>query len=58
MYDNPKDKGDVTIAQDRESAVVPGMPGEAINLDAATYVLPPDKIAGVLIDLVGRARGD
>jgi len=47
-----KEKGAMTIAQDRESAVVPGMPGEAIDLGAATYVLTPDKIVETLGDLV------
>ena len=46
-----KEKGAVTFAQDKESSVVHGMPGEAIRLDAATYVLSPDKIAAVLTDL-------
>ncbi len=44
-------KGAVTIAQDKDSSVVHGMPGEAIKLDAATYILAPDKIAAVLIGL-------
>lgn len=47
-----KEKGAITIAQDQESSVVHGMPGEAINLDAATYVLSPDKIAAALGSLV------
>ncbi|MEW6614367.1 MAG: chemotaxis response regulator protein-glutamate methylesterase [Thermodesulfobacteriota bacterium] len=44
-----KDRGAITIAQDKESSVVHGMPGEAISLGAATYVLPPEKIADALI---------
>jgi two-component system, chemotaxis family, protein-glutamate methylesterase/glutaminase len=48
-----KEKGAITIAQDRESAVVPGMPGEAIDLGAAMYVLTPDKIVEVLDDWIG-----
>ncbi|MBL6985889.1 MAG: chemotaxis-specific protein-glutamate methyltransferase CheB [Methylobacter sp.] len=47
-----KANGAVTFAQDKESSVVHGMPGEAIELGAASYVLPPDKIAAVLSDLV------
>ena len=46
-----REAGALTIAQDRESSVVFGMPGEAISLDAANYVLSPDKIAVVLRDL-------
>ena len=46
-----REKGAITFAQDKESSVVHGMPGEAIRLDAATYVLAPDKIAAVLADL-------
>lgn len=46
-----KDKGAITIAQDEESSVVHGMPAEAIKLDAATYVLPPEGIADFLAAL-------
>ena len=46
-----KEKGAVTFAQNKESSVVHGMPGEAIKLNAATYVLAPDKIAAVLTSL-------
>jgi two-component system chemotaxis response regulator CheB len=49
-----KDKGAITIAQDRESSVVHGMPGEAIELGGATHVLAADNIADVLITLVNR----
>lgn len=49
-----KEKGAVTIVQDEESSVVFGMPGEAIRLDAATLVLPPDKMAETLRALVKR----
>ena len=47
-----KDQGAVTIVQDRDSAVVHGMAGEALRLDAATYVLPPQEIAAALTQLV------
>ena len=44
-----KDRGALTIAQDRATSVVHGMPGAAISLGAATYVLPADRIAPALI---------
>ena len=47
-----RDKGAVTIAQDRDSSLVYGMPGEAVALGGAKYVLPGDKIADALIGLV------
>jgi len=47
-----KEQGAVTFAQDKDSSVVHGMPGEAIKLDAATYILAPEKIAAVLAGLV------
>jgi two-component system chemotaxis response regulator CheB len=43
-----KDRGAITIAQDKESSIVHGMPGEAISLGATTYVLPPEGIAQAL----------
>ena len=46
-----KEQGAVTFAQDKESSVVHGMPGAAIELDAATLVLPPEKIAATLASL-------
>ncbi|PIV07029.1 MAG: hypothetical protein COS57_01250, partial [Syntrophobacterales bacterium CG03_land_8_20_14_0_80_58_14] len=46
-----KEKGAVTIAQDRESSVVYGMPGEAAAINAASFVLPPAKIAEFLSGL-------
>ncbi|GFO56638.1 chemotaxis response regulator protein-glutamate methylesterase [Geomonas sp. Red276] len=46
-----RDKGGITVAQDRESSVVFGMPGAAVALGAARYVLPPDGIVRLLIRL-------
>ncbi len=51
-----KDKGAVTFAQDKDSSVVHGMPGEAIKLDAATLVLSPEKIAAVLTSLANNGK--
>ena len=51
-----KEKGAITFAQDKDSSVVHGMPGEAIRLDAATFVLPPDKIAAVLVNLANNGH--
>ena len=50
-----KDIGALTIAQDRETSVVHGMPGEAIALGAATYVLSADRIASALVAQVDRS---
>lgn len=52
-----RETGAVTIAQDCESSVVPGMPGEAIRLDAAVHVLPPDQIGRLLASLVKQRNG-
>lgn len=51
-----KEQGAVTFAQDKETSVVHGMPGEAIRLDAAMLVLPLGKIAPVLTNLVTKER--
>ena len=52
-----KDRGAITIAQDRESSVVHGMPGAAIALGGATLVLPADKIAEALVTQVNWRNG-
>lgn len=49
-----REKGAITIAQDKESSVIHGMPGEAIKLDAARYTLPDNKIAKTLELLVNK----
>jgi two-component system chemotaxis response regulator CheB len=53
-----KDRGAVTIAQDRESSVVHGMPGIAISLGGATQILSAEKIANALVSLVGKRNGE
>jgi two-component system chemotaxis response regulator CheB len=51
------DKGALTIAQDKESSVVFGMPGEAIKLGGAKYVLSPAGISSILVKLSNNNRG-
>jgi len=46
-----REKGAVTFAQDEESSAVFGIPGAAVKIDAASYVLPPEKIAEALARL-------
>ena len=43
--------GGVSIAQDEESSVVFGMPGEAVRIGAPDYVLTPDEIAKTIRSL-------
>lgn len=50
-----RDHGAVTIAQDRDSSVVHGMPGEAVRLGGATHVLPADRIADRLVAIIRKA---
>ncbi len=40
--------GAATFAQDRESSVVWGMPGEAVRLEGAEHVGPPSVLAAIL----------
>jgi len=47
-----KDHGAITIAQDKKSSVVYGMPGAAVALGGATHILAGDKIADALVTLV------
>jgi two-component system chemotaxis response regulator CheB len=51
-----KDRGAITIVQDEASSVVFGMPSEAIKLEAATYILPPEGIAAMLSALSGKLK--
>lgn len=47
-----KARGGICIAQDKQSAMVFGMPGEAIRIDAVQYVLPPEGIVQLLPTLI------
>ncbi|MGL1891381.1 MAG: chemotaxis-specific protein-glutamate methyltransferase CheB [Spirochaetaceae bacterium] len=51
-----KDNGAITIAQNKESSIVFGMPGEAVALGGATHILNPEEIASILIKLVGNGE--
>jgi two-component system chemotaxis response regulator CheB len=51
-----KQQGAITVAQDEATSVVFGMPGEAIRLHAASYVLGPERIAAMLVSLSDRSR--
>jgi len=47
-----KEKGGITIAQDKDTSVIHGMPGEAIKMGGATYILPSHQIAEKLKSLL------
>jgi len=47
-----RDAGGVTFAQNQETSVVHGMPGEAIRLGGAQYIQQPSDIARTLCNLV------
>ena len=52
-----RESGGKTIAQDQETSVVWGMPGEAVRLGAAEDILPLDGIATRLLELASRDPG-
>lgn len=43
-----KNRGALTLAQDADTAVVNGMPGEAVKVGAVTHVLTPEAMAELL----------
>lgn len=47
-----RERGAVTVVQDQESSIVFGMPGEAVKLGAAEFILAPDRIAEFLTQSV------
>jgi len=48
------DNDAMTIIQNKETSVVFGMPGEAMKLNAAKYIISPDEIAKKINFLVGK----
>jgi len=46
-----KENGAVTIAQNEESCVVFGMPGEAVKIGAADHILAPEKIVEMISNI-------
>jgi len=46
---NLRNSGWMTVAQDKESSVVWGMPGAAVKMDAAREICSIDDMAGLLI---------
>lgn len=50
-----KERGALTFAQDKASSVIFGMPGAAIEIGAATHVLPPDQIALAIAHTVAQS---
>jgi Chemotaxis response regulator containing a CheY-like receiver domain and a methylesterase domain len=47
-----KEAGGITFAQDLNSSTIYGMPGEAVRLGGADYVMPPRDIASRLVDVI------
>jgi two-component system chemotaxis response regulator CheB len=52
-----REAGGLTIAQDEESSIIFGMPGEAIRQGAAEYVLSPDQIAELIRSMAAPKAG-
>lgn len=48
------DAGAITIAQDKDTSLIHGIPGEAIKLAAVTSVLPVQEISSALLTLANR----
>ena len=50
-----RDAGGITFAQDKETSVIFGMPGEAVKCGAAMHVMPPEAIGDALSALFGKS---
>lgn len=50
-----KEKGAVTIAQNKETSAVYGMPAAAVELDGAVYVLSPEQIPATLAGMTKKS---
>jgi len=51
-----RDAKAITIAQDKESSVVYGMPGEAVKFKGARYIVKPEDIARILQRFIGNHK--
>lgn len=51
-----RDGGALTIAQNRESSAVWGMPKAAINIGGASEILPLDRIAPRLVEFISPSK--
>ena len=51
-----KDKGAVTIIQDKESSTVYGMPGEAEKIHAQKFIMSPGEIIKFLLDVNSKVK--
>ncbi|MBN1980158.1 MAG: chemotaxis response regulator protein-glutamate methylesterase [Chitinivibrionales bacterium] len=51
-----RNSGSQTIAQNEETCIVFGMPGEAVRLKAAQHIMPLDKIAELALKLCSSTR--
>jgi len=47
-----RERGAITFAQDKETCVVYGMPGEAVKRGAAMHIMPPEQIGFALNELL------
>lgn len=51
-----KERGGLTIAQDKETSAIHGMPGEAIRIGGATHILSPEQIRSMLVNMGNRNK--